>query len=230
MSITPSKLTQAAGLSALLAGLLYIVRQAVHPSDDVSEVSGIAWSIVGYMTMCMSVLGLVGVTGIYLRQVKETGLPGLIGYLMFGSWFVLLSAFSFAYTLILPPLAPESPEFVDSFLGIFSGSGGAVDLGALGAMALVSAVLYIPGGLIFGIAVFRARILSRWGAGVLISGMVLTPLASVFPHTAGSVFAVPVGLALMWLGYSLWSGERKRATRQLAPGSPEPTRARPTTG
>lgn len=223
MSITPSKLIQAAGLSAVMSGLLYIVRQPVHPPDDVSAVTGSAWLIVGYMTLCMSVLGLVGVTGIYLRQVRETGLLGLIGYLMFGLWFVLLTAFTFAQTLILPPLAPEAPQFVDSFLGIFSGSGGGTDLGALGAMSLVSAVLYIPGGLIFGIATFRARILSRRGAALLVVGMVLTPLASVFPHTAGSIFAVPVGLALIWLGYSLWSEERKSAAHPLTGGrSPQP--------
>ncbi|MDQ0820991.1 hypothetical protein QFZ79_003363 [Arthrobacter sp. V4I6] len=209
MNITTTKLIRAAGLSAVLAGMLYIVRQPIHPSDDVSAVTGSAWAIVGYMTLCMSVLGLVGVTGIYLRQVKETGLLGLIGYLMFGLWFVLLTAFTFAQTLILPPLAPEAPQFVDSFLGIFSGSGGEISLGALGAMSLVSAVLYIPGGLLLGIAIFRARILSRWGAALLVVGMVITPLASVFPHTAGSIFAVPVGLALIWLGYSLWSEERK---------------------
>jgi hypothetical protein len=225
MSITPSKLTQAAGISALLAGLLYILRQPLHPTDEVSEVYGLAWLIVGYTTLCMSVLGLAGVTGIYLWQVKETGLLGLIGYLMFGSWFVLLTAFTFAQTLILPPLAPEAPQFVDSFLGIFSGSGGEVNLGALGSLALVSAVLYIPGGLMFGIAIYRARILSRWGAGVLILGMALTPLASIFPHTAGSVFAVPVGLAMMWLGYSLWSEERKSAGHQLGQGSPKPSHA-----
>ena len=223
MSITTSKLTQAAGVSALLAGLLYIVRQPLHPTDEVSEVYGVAWLIVGYMTLCMSVLGLAGVTGIYLRQVRETGLLGLIGYLMFGSWFVLLTAFTFAQTLILPPLAPEAPQFVDSFLGIFSGSGGEIYLGALGSLALVSAVLYIPGGLMFGIAIYRARVLSRGGAGVLIVGMALTPLASIFPHSAGSVFAVPVGLAMVWLGYSLWSEERKSAARHVAQGHPQPS-------
>jgi hypothetical protein len=223
MSITTSKLTQAAGISALLAGLLYIVRQPLHPTDEVSEVYGVAWLIVGYMTLCMSVLGLAGVTGIYLRQVRETGLLGLIGYLMFGSWFVLLTAFTFAQTLILPPLAPEAPQFVDSFLGIFSGSGGEIYLGALGSLALVSAVLYIPGGLMFGIAIYRARVLSRGGAGVLIVGMALTPLVSIFPHSAGSVFAVPVGLAMVWLGYSLWSEERKSAARHVAQGHPQPS-------
>ncbi|WP_139386213.1 hypothetical protein [Arthrobacter sp. P2b] len=136
-----------------------------------------------------------------------------------------MTAFTFAQTLILPPLVPEAPRFVDSFLGIFSGSGGEVSLGALESLPLVSAVLYIPGGLIFGVAIYRARILSRWGAGVLILGTALTPLASIFPHTAGSSFAVPVGLAMMWLGYSLWSEEGKSAGHQLGRGNLKPSHA-----
>jgi hypothetical protein len=40
-----------------------------------------------------------------------------------------------------------------------------------------------------GTAIYRAWILSRWFTGVLSLGMALTPLASIFAHTAGSVFA-----------------------------------------
>ncbi|MCW2135197.1 hypothetical protein [Arthrobacter sp. VKM Ac-2550] len=216
MNITTSKLTRAAGLCAMLAGLIYIIRQPLHPLFDVSAVNGSNWAIMGYLTLGMSVLGLAGVTGIYLRQVKETGLLGLIGYLLFGSWFVLLTAVIFAQTLIMPPLAAESPQFVNSFLVIFGGSGGTggnVDLGVLGTMGPVSFVLYVLGGLLLGIAIFRAGILSRWAAALLVVGMVLTPLASVFPQTRGSIFAVPVGLALVWLGYSLWSEQRRNAAR-----------------
>jgi hypothetical protein len=120
--------------------------------------------------MGMSILGLVGVSGLYLRQVKETGLLGLVGYLMFGSFFVLTTAFTFAETLIVPPLAAEAPQFVDSFLGIFSGSGVEIDLVTLEAIAPAAAVLYLLGGSLFGIAIFRAGILEPRAAILLVSG------------------------------------------------------------
>ena len=38
MTITPAKLTRAAGFSALLAGLLYMFVQIIHPHEDVTQV------------------------------------------------------------------------------------------------------------------------------------------------------------------------------------------------
>ena len=211
MNITYAKLTRAAGLSAALSGLLFIVIQPIHPLEDAATVTSPAWAIVAYMTMAMSILGLVGLTGIYLRQVKETGLLGLIGYLMFAFEYVLVAAWTFAEALILPPLAAEAPQFVDSFLGIFNGSGTEIGLGTLGAMGLVSFVFYLGGGVLSGIAIFRAGILSRGGALLLALGAGSTPMVALLPHALGRYAAVPVGLALIWLGYSLWSEQRKNS-------------------
>jgi hypothetical protein len=38
----------------------------------------------------------------------------------------------------------------------------------------------------------------------------LTPAAALLPHGIQRLAAIPVGLALAWLGYALWS-ERRRA-------------------
>lgn len=215
MNITSSKLTRAAGLSAVLSGLLFIVIQPIHPLEIAATVTSPVWATVAYMTMAMSILGLVGLTGIYLRQVKESGLLGLIGYLMFGFEYVLVAAWTFAEAVILPPLAAEAPQFVDSFLGIFNGSGAEIGLGTLGAMGLVSFVFYLLGGVLSGIAIFRAGILSRGAAILLAVGTGATPLVAFLPHAVGRYAAVPVGLALIWLGYSLWSEQRKSAREPM---------------
>jgi hypothetical protein len=218
MTITTSKLTRAAGLAAVVAGLLFIIIQPIHPSEDIVTVTGNAWATVGYMTLSFAMLGLVGVSGIYLRQVKEAGVLGLIGYLMFAGLFLLTMAFTFAETLILPPLASEAPQFVDSFLGIFSGSPGDLDLGTLGAMGAVSFALYLIGGSLFGIALFRARVLSRWAALMLVFGAVATLLVPLLPHAVARYAAVPMGVALVGLGYSLWSEQREAAAPSASDG------------
>src|SRR5690606_19559207 len=164
MALTSSRLTRAAGIAAVLSGLLYIVIQPIHPEETVATVTGSAWAIVGTMTIAMAVLGLIGLTGIYLRQVTESGLLGLLGFLLFGSFHLLAMAFSTAEVLILPTLADVAPQFVDSFMGLFTGSGSSMELGALESISLVSAVLYIAGGTVFGIALPRARVLARWVA------------------------------------------------------------------
>jgi hypothetical protein len=154
----------------------------------------------------------------YLRQVKEAGVLGLVGYVMFASLFLLTMAFTFAETLILPPLASEAPQFVDSFLGIFSGSPGDVELGTLGAIGGVSFALYLIGGSLFGIALFRARVLSRWAALMLVFGAVVTLLVPLLPHAVARYAAVPMGVALVGLGYSLWSEQRETATASVSDG------------
>ncbi|RFU21832.1 hypothetical protein [Geodermatophilus marinus] len=211
MAITTSRLIRACGLSAVLAGLLYIVIQFVHPTEDVAAVTGSAWLIVGAMTLAFAVLGLIGVTGIYLRQVQETGVLGLVGHLLTGTFFLLATAFTFAETFVLPPLVPEAPAFVDSFLGVFADTGGDVDLGALRAMGGVSFALYLLGGVLLGSAVVRARVLSRGAGALLVAGAACTLLVPLVPHALGRYAAVPYGAALIWLGYSLWTEQRRTA-------------------
>ena len=76
--------------------------------------------------------------------------------------------------------------------------------------------IYILGGLLFGIATFRAGILPRWAGILLAVGTVLGPAAILFPPEYQPKVALPVGLALAWLGYALWSG-RPALAAQPAP-------------
>jgi hypothetical protein len=80
---------------------------------------------------------------------------------------------------------------------------------------LVSAVTYLLGGLLFGVALSRAGVLARWAALLLAVGTVVTLLLPLLPHAIGRMAAVPVGVALAGLGYSLWHGQRTAAGRSL---------------
>lgn len=230
MTITTAKLTGAAGLSAVAAGLLFIVIQFIHPAGDVSAVTGTAWAVTAYLTMAMAVLGLVGVSGLYLRQVREAGLLGLVGFTLFSLFYLLTIAFTFVEALILPALAEDAPEFVNDFLGIF---GGAAGDGSLGVVELAAPVggfaFYLLGGLLFGVALFRARILARWAAVLLAAGTASTLLLAILPYSLGRGAAVPVGIALAGLGVSLWREQRTAATDSTTGAGdsrPEPAGAR----
>lgn len=212
MTVSDSHLTRAAGVLAALSGALYIVIQPIHPAESAVTVTGGAWAVVGLLTMSMAVSGLVGVVGIHLCQVRESGPLGLVGAVLFGAFYLLTWAFAFAETLIMPPLAAEAPLFVDGFLGIFSGTGTRVDLGVLPVLGPVAALLYVLGGVLFGLAIFRARVLDRRAGLLLVAGALATLLVPLLPHAVGRYAAVPVGLAMIWLGYSLWTVERGPAT------------------
>lgn len=158
MTITTDKLTRAAGLSAVVAGLLYIFVQLIHPDENVASVTTTAWTVTHLLTLAMSVLALIGVSGLYLRQVRETGPLGLIGFLLFGSSFVVITVLIFVEVAVLPLLADQAPQFVNDVLTISTGGEVTGDVGAFTAASIVSAVTYLFGGLLFGVALFRARI------------------------------------------------------------------------
>jgi hypothetical protein len=68
----------------------------------------------------------------------------------------------------------------------------------------------------------RAGILPRWPAGLLAVAATMTPAAALLPHDIQRLAAVPVGLAVAWLGYELWSERRELAAEPVpGPGSPK---------
>jgi hypothetical protein len=225
MKITASSLIRWAGLAALVAGIIFAGIQPIHPPDELSSVTTGTWAIITTLKTVMCLLFLVGITGIYARQVKEAGWLGLAGFLLLILSWWLQTAFVFAEAFILPPLATTAPEFVDGVLGtLAAGRASEVNLGALPAIYnLGVAISYVLGGLLFGIATLRAGILPRWPAGLLAVAAVLTPAAALLPHAIQRLAAIPVGLALAWLGYALWSERREQASEPVrGRESPEP--------
>ena len=215
MKIDASNLLRGAGLSAMVAGSIFAVVGLIHPPQIVSSVTTSTWTIVHLLTIAMSFFGLVGIAGIYARQVKGAGWFGLAGFLLLSLWFVLVTGFTFFEAFILPLLASDSPKFVESFLGIFTGSVGETSVGALATLWTLLGVVYILGGLLFGIGTFRAAILSRWAGALLGLGTVESPAFGLLPQSFAPLAAVPVGLGLAWLGYSLWSERRELASQRV---------------
>ncbi|MHC5794858.1 hypothetical protein ACVXZ4_01740 [Lacisediminihabitans sp. FW035] len=213
MTINSATLTRTAAVAAILAGLTYVVIQFIHPADVIASLSTSAWVDVHILSFAEAVLATVGIAGIYLRQVREFGVLGLIGYLMFGFFFILQSAFNFAEALIAPLIAVNAPQLAVDFVGLFGRYPAVTDLGPLAALPLVGSVLYVGGALLFGIAIIRARVLSR-GAGILlIIAAAVTPVAgALLPHALERMAAVPMGIAIAWLGYSLLADLRRKSS------------------
>jgi len=198
-----------AGLSAVLAGVLAVVNPIIHPPNDPSSVATSSWAIAHYLILGGSVLLLLGISGIYARQVKESGWLGLVGFLMFYVGVALISGFALFEAVILPVLATEAPQSIGGFLP-------GENLVVSGPLIPLSVILFGIGGLLFGIAVIRAGIFPRWAAILLIIGIPATVLLSLVSEAASRLSGVLYGAGIAWLGYALWS-ERPEKAPEPAP-------------
>ena len=224
--ITSPTLMRLAGLSAILAGLCFIVIGMFHPVNVPESVTTATWVNVHIFATALGFFGLFGMAGLYARQAEKSGWLGLAGFVLFTVWMTLVSGFSFVEAFILPRLATESPAFVAAILGMFSSLPSQVDLGILPTLWNISGPLYIFGPLLFGIATFRARVFPRWAGALLVLGAVLIPVGAVVPPAYQPKIMIPVGLALGWLGYALFSERREKAA-ELAPAHSVKSEASP---
>ena len=211
MKITTQNLIRASGPAAVIAGLSYAFVGVFHPPNILASVTTPVWLLVHVLAMGTSIFGMLGLTGIYARQAEKSGWLGLAGYLLLNFWLAIILGFTFVEVFILPALATIAPSFVEGWLGMFNGTPSAINLGALSTVWTITGPLYILGGILFGIATFRARILPRWAGVLLAAGTAMGPLAALLPLDLQPKIAVPAGLALAWLGYSLWSERRAKA-------------------
>jgi len=215
MTITASSLIRWCGIGAILGGLIFAGIQPIHPPDVVASVTTSMWAVIIGLKFAMCLFFLVGIIGIQARQVDKAGWLGLIGFALLFVSFWLQTGFVFVELFVLPVVAVPLPGFVESALGVANGQPGAMDIGAFVPAYGVLGVCYLLGGLLFGIATVRAAVLPRLPAVLLSVAAVVTPAAALLPHALQRYAAVPMGIALIWLGYSLWS-ERSRPRASVA--------------
>lgn len=212
MSITPSTLTRAAAAAAVAAGLIFIGVQINHPHSDAAAAVTTEWAVRNSLKIVMAALALAGITGMYLRQVKEIGLLGLIGYLVFGAGYLILVGVTFVSAFVLPAIAETDPGYVNDVLAAATNGTATGDIGLMQTVLAVSGITFLGGGLIFGVALYRARVLARWAAALLAVASLLTVTLAVLPDAFYRFLAFPNSIAMIGLGYSLWLSTRTETT------------------
>lgn len=222
MAITAPNLIRWSGLAAIAAGLIFAGIQPIHPADELASVTTRFWVVIISLKLAMCLFFLIGITGIYARQAEKAGWLGFAGFALLIVSFWLQTGFVFVELFVLPVVATSLPGFVDSALGIANGQPGIMDIGAFVPTYGVVGICYLLGGLLFGIATVRAGVLPRWPAILLAFAAIITPMAALLPHALQRYAAVPMGVALVWLGYSLWSEQRRGEAPQSTPAMAVP--------
>jgi len=225
--MTTNTLVRAAGLAAAVAGLIFIAVQINHPPMVVDSVTSTEWVVRNTAKVVFAALALAGITGMYLRHVRSTGVLGLIGYLVLSAGFLVIGSIAFIAAFILPTLADKAPAYAQDILTAAAGGSPTGDIGLMQLAFIVSGLTYVVGGGVFGVALFRARVLARWAAALLAVGTVATLALKVLPHSFERPFAVPTGVALIGLGLALWRDQRHSAPETaVAAARVEPSPAR----
>ena len=226
MTITPATLSRSAGVAAIAAGLIFIGVQINHPHLDATSITTTNVAIRSSLKVLMAVLALAGITGMYLRQVKQVGVLGLVGYLLFCANYLVIMCTTFVAAYVLPSIAASNPSYVNDVLTVATGGHATGDIGRLQAVIVLESVLFLTSGLVFGIALYRANVLARWASVLLAVGGVVTAALSVMPDAFYRLLAFPNGIALIGLGYSLWvTGRSVTATPATTVRSPQLTTA-----
>jgi hypothetical protein len=209
MTVTTSNLLRAAGVAAAVAGAIFIGVQINHPPADSFLTDTDEWVIRCTAKAVMGALALAGITGIYLRQVRQMRVLGLVGFVVFAAGYLLLFSTEIMAVFVLPALTDTAPDFVNDVVAAAAGGTPAGDIGNLQILFNLTGAGYVLGGLTFGIALFRARVLARWAAALLAVSTVATVALAVLPESFDRPMAVPEGVALIALGVSLWRDQRQ---------------------
>jgi hypothetical protein len=212
MTVTTTRLGQAAGIATALAGAIFVAVQVNHPAMDVSSVATTDWVVRSAAKTVMSALVLAGITAMYLRQRAKVGIFGLLGYLLLSAGYFLMFGTEYLAAFALPSAADTAPGWVDDVIVKAFGGSSAGDIGSLSTVFALTGLGYVLGGLVFGITTFRAGIFARWAAALLAVGNVSTLALGVLPDSFNRPMAVPTGIALIGLGVSLWRDQRREAS------------------
>ncbi|MEA2683116.1 MAG: hypothetical protein QOK05_1444 [Chloroflexota bacterium] len=215
MTITPTKITRAAGVAAALSGLIFIGVQVKHPHMDIRSITTNDVLVRDSLKLLMAALALAGITGMYARQVTKMGVLGLVGFVLFTAGYLGIACTAFVAAFVLPTLAHTAPAYTADLIAAANNGKAIGDIGLMQTVIYLTGIGYLAGGLLFGIAMFRANVLPRWAAALLAVGTVASIGAAILPQYE-RLFPIPTGIAMIGLGYSLW---RQRSAPVTSPVS-----------
>jgi hypothetical protein len=219
MRTISNRLIAASGLCAAAAGAIFIGVQIHHPPCDVAHLLTTDVKIRQTAKILMAALALVGLAGMFLRHRDRFGLLGRVGYGLLSAGYVAMFAAESFIGYYLPTVAHSNPTYVQHVINAAIAHGPSGGIGPVKLLFLVMGIGYALGGLLFGIALFRARILARWACLLLAYGTISALTLAFLPFSFSRPFAVPTGVALIGLGISLWRDQRTTINTVEAPAT-----------
>jgi hypothetical protein len=194
-------------VSSLLILISSIVGAILFPghSSTPAQVMSAPWVLVLMITLISSLLFVIGLPGMYLRQAGRAGALGLVGFILL--FFAILlqgTAFTSVQVVVLPFLAQKAPQLL---------GGNSLPISAF-LLLLISGLMQMIGAILLGIATMRAHVFPRWtGILLLASGIIFLLTIPSLPSPLGDIIEVASFITLagafIGCGYTLIAGERE---------------------
>jgi hypothetical protein len=169
----------------LLVGLAAVAFTAVYLISDLIEVAQGGFSTFRlFLTYVGEAAIPLFVIGLYAVQRPRIGRLGLLGAIAYAYSYVFFTG-TVVYALI-----SGTPNY-KALVKIF------------GPWMTVHGLILLVGGLVFGLAVIRARVLPRWTGVCLMAGVLLVVAVSGLPDIARTIAAAVPALAFIGMGIAL---------------------------
>ncbi len=157
------------------------------PKNLGEEPSSAVSAIQSGLTLLAGMLLLIGLAGLYIRQLEDGGLLGMVGFLVAFCGTVMAVGTFWADAFVAPSLAREELRLLDGAPPRALAAGFTLSYGSV---AL--------GWLLFGLATLRTGIYPRPASILLLIGAALTWLPL-------PLSGVPFSVAVAWAVYALFS-------------------------
>ncbi|MCW3159236.1 hypothetical protein [Micropruina sonneratiae] len=204
MQPTTKRLGRIAGSALAGAGALFLAVQINHPELTLEFVGSREFLLRESAKMLMAGLGGVGVVTLTMWHGRLIGAVGVVGAAVFAVGYLVMLVVQAIAAFVLPAIVTTSPDYVRDVLVAALGVRPASDIGGVQVLLSLSGAGYLAGGLLFGIALFRARVVARWASALLAVATTSTVALAVLPASFDRLFAVPAGVALIGIGWSAW--------------------------
>jgi hypothetical protein len=195
---SPSSLVRTGGglATSAGAGILLLLGHLLDLGGDPEYGTALG----GTLVLAAHVLLVFALVALWAAQAEPSGILGSLGMVLGVVGTTLVSG------VVLVEIAGATGAEVDAVLGA----------GLLSAFAQLGGLAFLIGLILFGIATMRAGVFPRWAGLLLVVGDVVFGLGS-FAGSAATIFeilgAALTCAALVWMGFSLFSGIGASARR-----------------
>jgi len=169
-------------LAGMLSGLCIIIGKLLIPlpNRQIGEI----------IDFFSPLLALFFAVGLYLRQQRESGIFGGIGFIVLFLGLATVVCLDYFGAFVAPYLPDGVMEqILESPTGV---------------VAAISGLIFLIGEILFGISVIRAGVFSKFASILFMVGTFFVPLGGIFPESAVVIGSIIAGVGLIWWGIELY--------------------------